>query len=247
MVRILHSATIGLIMISLFPSVGFTQDGTAKAPAETKIAGPSGLSIIVRMQGPYDATVPLQAVCYFQRTADSDTRLFGAPVELDKKLGGLIDSLRSRGEFKGDAFETLVVMPGKSVIAPERLMLIGLGKEDDLSLAQMEAVGRTVLREAVRMGASRVAFAPLIKDAGNNKLAAGDVENAVVRGMLLAYDTESRLQAQGLAAPFTLQEWIVEAGPTYYEDTIAAVTIAVSQASKSVEQRSSLPYSTLSK
>lgn len=77
MIRILNGATIGLIMIILFPSVGFTQDGTAKAPAETQIAGPSGLSIIVRMQGPSGAMVPLQVVSYFQRTEDSDTLLSG--------------------------------------------------------------------------------------------------------------------------------------------------------------------------
>ena len=60
------------------------------------------------MQGPYDADVPLQVVCYFKRTADSDTKMAGAPVELDKRLGGLIGALRSRGEFAGDDLETLL-------------------------------------------------------------------------------------------------------------------------------------------
>ena len=55
------------------------------------------------------------------------------------------------------------------------------------------------LREAARLGFSRVAFAPLIRDQGNKKLGTGDVETAVVRGMLLAYDTEKRLQKEGLA------------------------------------------------
>src|SRR4051812_16906006 len=84
-------------------------DDPAKPPAETKVAGPDGLSLVVRMQGPYDADVPLQVVCYFRRTADSDRKLAGAPVELDKRLGGLIGSLRARGEFAGDDLETLLV------------------------------------------------------------------------------------------------------------------------------------------
>jgi hypothetical protein len=60
-------------------------------------------------------------------------------------------------------------------------------------------VGRVSLREAARLGVSRVAFAPLIRDQGNKKLGTGEVETAVVRGMLLAYDTEERLQKQGLS------------------------------------------------
>jgi hypothetical protein len=32
------------------------------------------------------------------------------------------------------------------------------------------------------------------------------VERAVVRGMLLAYDTERRLQKEGLAKAYTLEE-----------------------------------------
>src|SRR5260221_14067098 len=84
-------------------------DDPAKAPAETKLPGPDGLPVIVRMQGPYDADVPLQIVCYFKRTESSDQRMAGAPVELDKRLGGVIGALRSRGEFSGEALETLLI------------------------------------------------------------------------------------------------------------------------------------------
>ena len=108
----------------------------------------------------------------------------------------------------------------------------------------MEAVGRTALREAVRLGAKQVAFAPLIKDAGNDALPTGDVENAVVRGMLLAYDTEKRLQSQGFASQHQITEWIVEAGPTYYDETIAGVKKAVEQAQQAIDKRSSENYST---
>lgn len=225
-----------------FPSIGLTQE---KAPAETRLEGPAGLPIIVRMQGPYDADVQLQIVCYFEKTPTSDAKLFGAPLELDQRLGGVVASLRSRGEFKGDKLETLLITPPEGRIGPKQLLLIGLGKESDLSLARMEEVGKAALREAVRIGASRVAFAPLIKDAGNNALAAGDVENAVVRGMLLARDTEIRLQQQGLAKPFNLSIWIVEAGPTYYDETIVGVRKAVEQSKQTIGERASSAYSTL--
>jgi hypothetical protein len=219
----------------------------AKAPPETRLAGPDGLSLVVRMQGPYDAEVPLQIVCYFKHTSDSDSRLKGAPVELDKHLGGLIGSLRARGEFSGDALETFLIDAPEETIKAKRLLLIGLGEESSLSLARMEQVGRTALREAVRMGAAKVAFAPLIKDAGNDALAAGDVENAIIRGMLLAYDTEVRLQKQGFAKAMTLESWIVEAGPTYYDETIAGVKTAITQAGTIKAARDQKPYSSRSR
>jgi hypothetical protein len=49
-----------------------------------------------------------------------------------------------------------------------------------------------------------VAFAPLIRDQGNFKLATGDIESAIVKAMLLAYDTEKRLQKEMLTKPYTL-------------------------------------------
>ncbi len=236
-----------LISILTYCSSASAVSAQDKPPAETKVDSLIGLPIIVRMQGPYDAEVPLQIVCYFERTSTSDAKLSGAPVELDTRLGGVIASLRERGEFKGDAFETLLITPPAGLIKPRQLLLIGLGSEKDLSLARMEAVGRCALREAVRIGAKQVAFAPLIKDAGNDALSPGDVENAIVRGVLLAYDTEIRLQTQGLSAESKLNAWIVEAGPKYYDETITGVKQAVLQAKEVVDQRKTEAYSSLSK
>src|SRR5689334_9830453 len=44
------------------------------------------------------------------------------------------------------------------------------------------------------VGATPVGFAPLVRDQGNSKLDTGDVGRAVTRGVLLAYDTQKRLQ-----------------------------------------------------
>ncbi len=238
--------TLSITFSMLTQSFAFGQEVIDTA-AETKISGPCSMSIIVRKQGPFDADVPLQVVCYFERTASSDDKLFGAPVELDKRLGGLIASLRARGEFNGDELETLLVESPENTIAAKRLLLIGLGNEANLSIELMEEVGRAALREAVRTGAKQVAFAPMIKDAGNDALSVSDVENAVTRGMLLAYDTEMRLQSQGFATEFRLDTWIVEAGPIYFDDTIAGVRNAIAQAAVLVKQRDSMPYSTKSR
>ena len=121
-------------------------------------------------------------------------------------------------------------------------MLVGLGNEESLSLKVMERVGRVSLREAAKAGVKRVAFAPLIRDQGNSKLPAGDVEVAVVRGMLLAYDTEVRLQKEGLAKSFALEEWIVEAGQEYFDETVTAFATAIQQATTALKSRAAEPY-----
>jgi hypothetical protein len=216
---------------------------TAEEVKEVSLDAPNKLTVKVRTQAPYDAETPLQVVCYFKHKESGDKTL-GAAVELDEKLGGVIASLRNRGEFAGDELETLLLTPPKGTTKPKLLLLIGLGDEASLSLDRMEGVGRVAVREAARLGTTRVAFAPLIRDQGNSRLPAGDVANAVVRGMLLAYDTEKRLQKVGLAKAFALEEWVQEAGPTYFADTVPGVQKAIREATTTIDARTARPDAT---
>jgi leucyl aminopeptidase len=224
--------------------VALARSDEGKAGVKEKaFDAPNGVKVKVRMEGPYAADVPLQVVCYFKYTPEGAKRMSGSPVELDKKLGGVIASLRERGEFVGDEGETLVITPPKDSIGAKAILLIGLGKEDALSLEVMERVGKVTVREAVRLGVRRVAFAPTLRDQGNTKLKVGEVETAVVRGVLLAYDTEKRLQKEGLTKAFTLDELEVEAGAKYFDDTLQGVQKAIEQAEKGIKERGSDPYS----
>ncbi|HEY7311259.1 MAG TPA: M17 family peptidase N-terminal domain-containing protein [Gemmataceae bacterium] len=209
---------------------------------EKALDAPHKVQIKVRMEGPYTADVPLQVICYFKYTPEGAKKIKGAPVELDKRLDGVIASLRERGEFVGTPLETLLITPPKEAIKAKALLLVGLGNEDALSLKRMEAVGRVSLREAARLGVNRVAFAPLIRDQGNAKFGTGDVATAVVRGMLLAYDTEKRLQKEGLGKDFTLEQWNVEAGPAFFEDTVKGVQKGIEEARATDAKRPSGPY-----
>ncbi|MBV8381051.1 MAG: peptidase M17 [Planctomycetaceae bacterium] len=229
-----------VILVSLAFS-GICQEAAAQDVKEQPLQAPHGVTIRVRMEGPYTAETPLQVVCYFKYSPEGAKRMSGAPVELDKRLGGVIASLRERGEFVGERLETILITPPQDSIKAKALLLIGLGDEGDLSLALMEAVGRVSLREAARLGVSRVAFAPLIRDQGNSKFGTGEVETAVVRGMLLAYDTEKRLQKEGLGKDFTLDQWNVEAGPMYFEETVGGVRKAIEEAGKATGARSAAP------
>jgi hypothetical protein len=225
---------------------GLAPAADTKVPANQVLEGTNGVRLVVRAQGPYDADVPLQVVCYFKHKKAGD-RTLGAAAELDKRLGGVIASLRNRSEFAGDEQETLLLTPPRGTIKPRLLLLVGLGDEGSLALGTMERAGQTALRQAARLGVKRVAFAPLLRDQGNDKLAVGAVETAVIRGVLLAYDTDRRLQKEGLAKDYTLEEWVVEAGPAYYDETVAGVRSAIAQAADAVKARDPKAYSTKSK
>lgn len=233
-----------LASLALFAGLAFSgahPEAAGQDVKERSLQAPHGVTIKVRMEGPYTADTPLQVVCYFRYSPEGVKRMRGAPVELDKHIGGVIASLRERGEFVGDRLETILIIPPKDSIKAKALLLVGLGDENDLSLELMEAVGRVSLREAARLGAGRVAFAPLIRDQGNAKLGTGDVETAVVRGVLLAYDTEKRLQKGGLSKGFTLEHWNVEAGPAYFDETVAGVQKAIEEAGRAIKGRGANP------
>jgi hypothetical protein len=235
-----YTLPVGVLLLAGLVGLGRADD--AAAVKEKALDAPNGVAVKVRMEGPYTADVPLQVVFYFKYTPEGAKKMTGAPVELDKKLGGVIAALRERGEFVGDEGETLLLTPPTDSIKAKALLLVGLGDEGALSLPVLERVGRTALREAARLGVSRVAYAPLIRDQGNSKFATGDVAEAVVRGMLLAYDTEKRLQKEGLAREFTLAQWNVEAGEKYFDDTVAGVQKGIDGAKAAADRRPAGPY-----
>src|ERR1041384_1724425 len=107
-----------LILVAICALAGVPRPTALRAGdvKEASIQGPDQLAIKVRMEGPYTAATPLQAVCYLKSPPEGAKRMSGAPIELDKHLGGVIASLRERGEFAGDDLETLLLTPPEGSI-----------------------------------------------------------------------------------------------------------------------------------
>ena len=189
----------------------------AKRGDEKSFEGPHGLKVKVLVQVPQDQEVDLLFLCFFKHKEKGDTVL-STIEKFDERLGGLIASLRNRGEFAGEELETILINPPPGSIKARRLMLIGLGEEDRLSLQTMRRIGTVALREAARLGVKTAAFGAAIRDQGNTKIPTGDVGREVMQGALLAYDTEKRLQKEGLGAGLALEEWILLAGPQYFHE-----------------------------
>ena len=161
---------------------------------ETK---PLGIKVSIKMVGPYTQAADLQIICLFKHKSTGDTYQ-GAAKDTDAHLGGILSALRNRGEFVGELGETFLFTPPKGSIPAKRFMVIGLGDEKDLSLDSLRMVGRIAAREAVRLKAKHVAWAPVIRDEGNSAIEVGQGDRAFAEQLLSAYDTEKRLQAQGL-------------------------------------------------
>jgi len=227
-------------------SSAFAAD-TTTAPVESVFpAKPLGMTLSIKMVGPYMEPADLQIICLFKHKSGGDTYQ-GAAKETDEKLGGMLSTLRNRGEFVGESGETILFTPPKGSIPAKRFMVIGLGEEKDLSLDTLRTVGRIAAREAVRLKAKHVAWAPVIRDEGNTAIDVGEGDRAFAEQMLAAYDTEKRLQAQGLAPKFSIESFVIEVGPTFFDGAVKHVGQGIESVTAELQRRDATPYASNSK
>jgi hypothetical protein len=227
-------------------SSAFAAD-TTTAPKENVFpTNPLGIQVSIKMDGPYMEAADLQIICLFKHKAAGDTYQ-GAAKETDAHLSGLLSALRNRGEFVGEPGETFLFTPPSDSIPARRFMVIGLGEEKDLSLDALRLIGRVAVREAVRLKATHVAWAPVIRDEGNTTIEVGEGDRAFIEQFVAAYDTEKRLQAQALAAEFRIESVVIEAGPAYFDSAVKQVGQGIESITAELQKRDSTPYASISK
>ena len=193
------------------------------------------------MVGPYMEPADLQMICLFKHKLAGDTYQ-GAAKDTDAHLHGLLSALRNRNEFVGELGETILFTPPKDSIPAKQFMVIGLGDEKDLSLDTLRLVGRIAAREAVRLKAKHVAWAPVIRDEGNSTIEVGEGDRAFAEQMLSAYDTEQRLQAQGLAPKFTIDSLVIEAGDSFFDSAVKQVGQGIDSITAELKKRDPTLY-----
>ncbi len=235
-------------MSLLLACLAATASGGDPAPAKENVFAtkPLGLRVSIKMIGPYTQPADLQIICLFKHKPTGDTYQ-GAAKETDAHLGGILSALRNRGEFVGELGETFLFTPPSGAIPAKRFMVIGLGDEKDLSLNSLRVVGRIAAREAVRLKASHVAWAPVIRDEGNTVIEVGQGDRAFVEEFLSAYDTEQRLQAQSLAPKFTIDDVVIEAGPSFFDSAVKQVGEGIGSVTAELRQRDAAPYTATNK
>lgn len=220
---------------------------TNSAPKENVFPlKPLGITFSVKMDGPYMEPADLQIICLFKHKSSGDTYQ-GAAKETNEKLGGILSALRNRGEFVGEKGETILFNPPKGSIPAKMFMVIGLGEENDLSLDTLRLVGRIAAREAVRLKAKHVAWAPLIRDEGNTTIDVGEGDRAFAEQVLAAYDTEKRLQRQGLSPDFSIDSMVIEAGPAFFDSAVKEVGGGIEAITPLLQMRDAAPYASNSR
>src|SRR5437588_69082 len=235
-----------IVALALFVSNALGADSPAPPKENVFEARPLGVKLSIKMVGPYTEAADLQIICLFKHKPSGDVYQ-GAAKETDEHLGGILSAVRNREEFVGELGETFLFTPPKNSIPAKRFMVIGLGDEKDLSLDSLRVVGRIAAREAVRLEAKHVAWAPVIRDEGNTTIEVGEGDRAFIEQMLSAYDTEKRLQAQALAPQFSIESIVIEAGPTFFDSAVKQVGEGIDSVTVELGKREAAPYTSTGK
>jgi len=242
-ITIPKTISVGLMLLVLVGVDASFAAETNSGPTEKTFDAPHGLKVSIKMIGPYAEPADLQIICLFKHKPSGDTYQ-GAAKDTDEHLQGIFSALRNRGEFVGELGETILFSPPSGSIPAKRFTVIGLGEEKDLSLDSLRVVGRIAAREAVRLNAKHVAWAPVIRDEGNTAIDVGEGDRAFVEQMLTAYDTEKRLQAQALARAFSIEDLVIEAGPTFFDAAVKQVGEGIESTTAVLAERNAAPYGT---
>src|SRR5215831_19697675 len=235
------TACLLLIVVAADTCVAPTKGRAENATPEKSVSAPRAVKVTVKMIGPVTQTTELQIICVLKHNPAGD-KYIEAMQDFNNKLGGVLSSLRERGEFVGEPGETLLFNPPEGSITPKKVLLIGVGEESSLTVDRLRLAGTIAAREAVRLGMSHVSFAPTLRDQGSKRIDVGEGDAAVAESFLLAYDTERRLQEQHLASGATIHEFVIEAGPQYFAGAAEKVGAAVQSAKDALAQRGTKPY-----
>jgi hypothetical protein len=186
-----------------------------------------GVKFQVVAASPANSNTPLQIVCFFEWTRN--VLMTGGSGELNERLGGVIRTIRQEHGFRGEEFESLLIVPHPHKVSPERILLFGLGDPETLSEERLTRIGRMAVFEATLAGVPAFAFAPNIRDAGVTFRGA-EVSDLLVTGMIDALRTQARLAVLGIAEPQRLMEITLLAGHEHLHSSQAALEHAIKAA-----------------
>lgn len=185
-------------------------DHTAN-PIRLPIGTSDGVVFDVVAWGPAQAAVDVSVACMFEHEMGG-AGMGGGLLALDQALGGQLARLRMAGAFRAQPMETLLVTTPPPGIAARAVLVIGLGEPAALDGEVLRRATRVAMREAIRYGATSMAFAPSVLDAGHTDNAALDMQHVMLDGMLGALRAERMLADAGLAAAPLLRHCSFDVG-----------------------------------
>ncbi|MBZ0300950.1 MAG: hypothetical protein K8J31_14475, partial [Anaerolineae bacterium] len=110
----------------------------------------------------------------------ADSELSGAAQVLDEALGGALKDLMDSGDFSGKAGQVAVLYP-RGVIPTRRVLAVGLGPTDQLTVDIIRQVAAQAVQKASELKARTMASALI----GTDGIPAAEGAEAVAEGALL--------------------------------------------------------------
>jgi leucyl aminopeptidase len=107
----------------------------------------------------------------------------GATGAVDKALGGLIGAVIKSGDFSGKLNQTLVLYPNGKISA-QRVLVVGLGKEQDFDLEAARQAAGTAARQLQDLGVKQAST--ILHGSGAGGLDVEQAAQAVAEASLLA-------------------------------------------------------------
>jgi leucyl aminopeptidase len=109
----------------------------------------------------------------------------GAAERLPSEARALLEDLRASGELTGKAFESTLIHrpPG---LAAQKLLVVGAGKRDKFTNAQLRRLSGTAVRYVRSRGIHEIAWVM-----GGSEIAADDVQSAVEGAIVADYDADT--------------------------------------------------------
>ena len=101
--------------------------------------------------------------------------------EFDRALGGMISRLKKNGDFRPKLNNTFL-LPTYGKLPAQRLLLVGLGKNDEFTLDGVRQVSGTAIKAAKRIGIKKVTC-----ELPPTTLPAAEVTQAMVEGAVLGH------------------------------------------------------------
>jgi leucyl aminopeptidase len=117
----------------------------------------------------------------------------GATGAVDKALGGMITQLIAAGEIKGKRHE-MTLIHTMSKIVPSRVLVAGLGKEDELSISKIREVAAEACRFLRKFNVKKAAS--ILHGAGAGGLAPEASAQAITEGAMLGLYTFRKHQTK---------------------------------------------------
>jgi leucyl aminopeptidase len=132
-----------------------------------------------------------------RKSGETGLTLSPAATSVDKLLNGLITERNTEGEFKGSPGELLTIYPMGKLVA-KRVIVVGLGKQETISVRSLQRASATAIRHAQKTGAHQIALTPWSDTHIDNTQATQALVEGVVLGQYTFRKYQSSQQDQAI-------------------------------------------------